>query len=62
MKSGRAHGRVQCLLHQAESISDELHRAGPWSLVMGVGSPICDGTDPDTFDFWLNEARTVGLR
>jgi hypothetical protein len=29
---------------------------------MGVGSPICDGTDPDTFDFWLNEARTVGLR
>jgi len=48
------------------AIRDEVRRhvrdAGPWSLVMGAGSPICDGTDPDTIDFWLNEARSVGLR
>ena len=26
-------------------------------LIMGTGSPICDGTDPDVLDFWISETR-----
>ena len=44
-----------------KAIRDEVRRqiqgAGPTSFVMGTGSPVCDGTDPDVIDFWIDEIR-----
>ena len=33
--------------------------AGPESFVMSSGSPICDATDPEVIDFWIEEAHSV---
>jgi hypothetical protein len=30
-------------------------------FIMGVGSPICDATDPDSIDFWIAETRSAGV-
>lgn len=46
-----------------ERIKDEVKRQLDGGMVersrfiMGVGSPICDGTDPDTIDCWIAETR-----
>jgi hypothetical protein len=34
--------------------------SGGSRFIMGVGSPICDGTDPDAIDFWIAETRNAG--
>lgn len=45
-----------------DAVRDEVRRqieaAGPTSLVMGTGSPVCDATDPDVIDFWIAETRS----
>ena len=45
-----------------QAIRDEVRRqirdAGPRSFVMGTGSPVCDSTDPDVIDFWIDEIRS----
>ncbi|MEI6914261.1 MAG: uroporphyrinogen decarboxylase family protein, partial [Armatimonadota bacterium] len=44
-----------------DEIRREVHRqislAGPERFIMGTGSPVCDGTDPDVLDFWMDEVR-----
>jgi uroporphyrinogen-III decarboxylase len=44
-----------------DAIRSEVHRqidsAGPRAFIMGTGSPICDATEPDVIDFWINEIR-----
>ena len=30
------------------------------AFIMGTGSPICDSTDPDVIDFWIDEVRAEG--
>lgn len=46
-----------------ESISTEIARqiraAGPRSFGMGTGSPVCDGTQPDTLDYWKQETWRI---
>ncbi|MFB3881890.1 MAG: uroporphyrinogen decarboxylase family protein [Armatimonadota bacterium] len=47
-----------------EEIESEVHRqfddAGRHgAFVMGTGSPICDGTDPEVVDFWLDAVHRV---
>lgn len=33
--------------------------AGPTAFAMGVGSPVCDATDPDVIDFWISEVANA---
>ncbi len=44
-----------------EAIRREVRRqislGGPRNFIMGTGSPVCDGTDPDILDFWMDEVR-----
>jgi len=45
-------------------IESEIHRqfdaAGrDGAFVMGTGSPVCDGTDPEVIDFWLDTVHRV---
>ena len=50
-----------------EKIRSEVRRqlrgglAGGSRFIMGVGSPICDATDPDSIDFWIAETRNAGV-
>jgi uroporphyrinogen-III decarboxylase len=37
----------------------QIEAAGPRAFIMGTGSPICDGTDPEVIDFWIDEVRTA---
>lgn len=37
----------------------QVEKAGPQAYVMGTGSPVCDGTDPETVDFWLDAVREM---
>jgi len=30
------------------------------AFVMGIGSPVCDGTDPEIVDFWIKTTRQIG--
>jgi uroporphyrinogen-III decarboxylase len=39
----------------------QIEAAGPRAFIMGTGSPICDATDPEAIDFWINEVRTVAV-
>ena len=47
-----------------DAIRSEVHRqiesAGPRAFIMGTGSPICDATEPDVIDFWMDEIRGYG--
>ena len=31
-------------------------------FIMGTGSPICDGTEPDAIDFWISETRAASCK
>lgn len=36
----------------------QVEAAGPRFFAMGTGSPVCDATDPDVLDFWIDEVRS----
>lgn len=36
----------------------QVEAAGPRFFAMGTGSPVCDATDPDVLDFWIEEVRS----
>jgi len=40
-----------------EEVARQIRGAGPRAFIMGTGSPICDGTDPDTVDYWIALVR-----
>lgn len=42
-----------------EEVRRQVRAAGPRAFVMGTGSPICDGTDPEVVDFWIEEVRNA---
>ena len=48
-----------------EAIAAEVRRhvndAGPRAFGMGTGSPVCDATDPEVMDFWINEVQQTGV-
>jgi hypothetical protein len=41
-----------------EEVDRQIRGAGSRAFIMGTGSPICDGTDPDTVDYWIGLVRT----
>ena len=41
----------------ASEVKRQVREAGPKSMVMSTGSPVCDATDPDVLDFWIAATR-----
>ncbi len=41
----------------AREVRRQVQAAGPRRFVMSNGSPICDATDPDVIDFWIEQTR-----
>lgn len=40
-----------------EEVERQIRGAGPRAFIMGTGSPICDGTEPATVDYWVGLVR-----
>jgi uroporphyrinogen-III decarboxylase len=40
-----------------EEVDRQIRGAGSRAFIMGTGSPICDGTEPDTVDYWIGLGR-----
>ncbi len=53
------------LKNNREEIDKEILRqtkaAKKGSFVMGTGSPICDGTDPEMIDYFINKTRDIDI-
>ncbi len=42
----------------AREVDRQIASAGPGAFIMGTGSPVCDGTEPEVIDFWILTSRS----